>query len=110
MYTRRREQDAIARCGERSGLHVALVATPGHDYSSNAGGGRALQHVGAIVIETVMSQVGSDINQFVCHRLKLFPAENCRPDGEENAAQKHQRNQARGDIAQRCTIQNNGPG
>ena len=63
MHAGRREQDAITPVGQRGSLHVALVAAPGHDHSGNARGGRALHHFGTIFVETVMGQVGPDINQ-----------------------------------------------
>ena len=84
VHASSRKQDAVAGFCQRGGARIAVVAAACNDDSCNARIGCALQHRVSIIIETVMRQVGANINQRITHGSKLFPTEYPRTDGEKN--------------------------
>ena len=57
------KQDAVAGFCQCGPAPITVIAAAGDDNSGDARIGRTLQYLVTIVIETVMRQVGANINQ-----------------------------------------------
>jgi len=57
------KQDAVARFSKGGRARIAVVAAARNHNPGNTGTSRTLQNLLTIVIETVMRQVGANINQ-----------------------------------------------
>ena len=62
MHARRRPQYPGIRRGQRSSPRIAGIAGPGDDQSRNTGGSSTLQYRVTISIETVVCEVGADVD------------------------------------------------
>ena len=72
MHTSRRIQAAWLGLGQYGRVNAALIGAAGDDYFRDTGLTRAPYHLGAIVIETVMCKIGSNINQRIGHFRSLL--------------------------------------
>ena len=75
MHAGCRVQHAGMGMRQLRGPHVARVAAARDDHATHAGRCRALHHLVAIVVETVMRQVGADVGQLAGHGFSTVPNE-----------------------------------
>jgi hypothetical protein len=73
MHAGGRPEHARVRLRQARGFLIAFVTAAGHDDPGHARVGGALQNLGAVVVETVVSEICANVDQ-VFHRLSPGPS------------------------------------